>query len=148
MCLVRPLLFQDVFQNILKRIEPFARLQFPCFPSRALRLICPRLGQASNRRFPGFALAHDQINICEPTNLCQDGKGSVLRRSAASTTLEAVKIVMLIYLSILSAAIVFATNWLALIPWRRARTGHWTERDRKSTRLNSSHVSESRMPSS
>jgi Zn-dependent protease with chaperone function len=41
-----------------------------------------------------------------------------------------VKIVMLIYLSILSAAIVFATNWLALIPWRRARTGHWTERAR------------------
>lgn len=32
--------------------------------------------------------------------------------------------------AVLAGAIAFITNWLALIPWRRARDQHWTERAR------------------
>jgi Zn-dependent protease with chaperone function len=41
-----------------------------------------------------------------------------------------VKGLMLLYAGLLSVAVTFATNWLALIPWRRARGRHWTERAR------------------
>jgi len=37
------------------------------------------------------------------------------------TILHDVKGLMLIYAGLLSAAVIFATNWLALIPWRRAK---------------------------
>ena len=37
---------------------------------------------------------------------------------------------MLISAGLLSAAITFATNWVALVPWRRSRGRHWTERAR------------------
>jgi Zn-dependent protease with chaperone function len=41
-----------------------------------------------------------------------------------------VKGVMLLTAGVISAAVAFATNWLALIPWRRAKDRHWTERAR------------------
>src|SRR5437773_1629739 len=37
---------------------------------------------------------------------------------------------MLIIAGLLSAALAFITNWLALIPWRRAKEQHWSERAR------------------
>jgi len=37
---------------------------------------------------------------------------------------------VLILAAALSGAIVFVTNWLALIPWRRRKDRHWTERAR------------------
>ena len=37
---------------------------------------------------------------------------------------------MLIYAGLLSVVLAFTTNWLALIPWRRAKDRHWTERAR------------------
>ncbi len=37
---------------------------------------------------------------------------------------------VLLLAAMISALIAFATNWLALIPWRRARDKHWTERAR------------------
>lgn len=38
---------------------------------------------------------------------------------------------MLIWVALFSATATFAANWLALIPWRRARGQHWTERARR-----------------
>ncbi|MBN1569375.1 MAG: M48 family metalloprotease [Acidobacteria bacterium] len=40
------------------------------------------------------------------------------------------KIIILLSLGILSAGIVFLANWIALIPWRRAKGKHWSERAR------------------
>src|SRR2546425_9777737 len=37
---------------------------------------------------------------------------------------------MLISAGLLSAAVIFATNWVALVPWRRSKGRHWTERAR------------------
>jgi len=37
---------------------------------------------------------------------------------------------ILISAGLLSAAVTFAANWLALVPWRRAKDQHWTERAR------------------
>ena len=37
---------------------------------------------------------------------------------------------MLIFAGLFAAVVAFVTNWLALIPWRRARNQHWTERAR------------------
>ena len=44
--------------------------------------------------------------------------------------LHAVHGLTLIYAGLFSAAVAFATNWLALIPWRQAKGKHWTERAR------------------
>jgi Zn-dependent protease with chaperone function len=41
-----------------------------------------------------------------------------------------VKDVMLLGVALCSAAVTFGANWLALIPWRRARGQHWTEQAR------------------
>jgi Zn-dependent protease with chaperone function len=41
-----------------------------------------------------------------------------------------VKWLMLPGAALFAAALVFVANWLALIPWRRARNAHWTERAR------------------
>ena len=43
---------------------------------------------------------------------------------------HAVKGLMLIFAGLLSAAIAFVTNWLALVPWRQAKGRHWTDRAR------------------
>ena len=40
------------------------------------------------------------------------------------------KSLVLIDAGLLSATIAFVTNWLALIPWRRAKDRHWSERAR------------------
>src|SRR6266478_557302 len=39
----------------------------------------------------------------------------------------AMRALMLLYAGLISAALTFVTNWLALIPWRRAEGQHWTE---------------------
>src|SRR5881394_2945441 len=36
----------------------------------------------------------------------------------------------LIYAGLISTVVTFATNWLALIPWRQAKGRHWTDRAR------------------
>ena len=41
-----------------------------------------------------------------------------------------IKGLILLCLGLLSAALTFVTNWLALIPWRKTRNQHWTERAR------------------
>src|SRR5439155_16212520 len=46
------------------------------------------------------------------------------------TILRAMKGLILIYAGLFAAAVTFATNWLALIPWRRAKGQHWTEQAR------------------
>jgi Zn-dependent protease with chaperone function len=38
--------------------------------------------------------------------------------------------VILLAMALFTAALTFCLNWLALIPWRRVRAGHWTERAR------------------
>jgi Zn-dependent protease with chaperone function len=41
-----------------------------------------------------------------------------------------VKFLMLVAIGLLSALLTFAMNWLALIPWRKAKGQHWSERAR------------------
>ena len=48
----------------------------------------------------------------------------------SAATISGVQAVMLITAGLLSAALAFITNWLALIPWRRAKGQHWSERAR------------------
>ncbi|MEO6035221.1 MAG: M48 family metalloprotease [Verrucomicrobiota bacterium] len=40
------------------------------------------------------------------------------------------KILTLLLVTLISTTVAFAVNWLALIPWRRAKDQHWTERAR------------------
>jgi Zn-dependent protease with chaperone function len=58
-----------------------------------------------------------------------------------SIKLGAVQLVILIGAAIFAAASTLATNWLALIPWRRAQNQHWTERARLSFPVRSAAAS-------
>jgi len=40
------------------------------------------------------------------------------------------KSLALVGIAVLAAGIAFVMNWLALIPWRRVKDQHWTERAR------------------
>jgi Zn-dependent protease with chaperone function len=48
----------------------------------------------------------------------------------APAILRRVQVLMLIDAGLLAAIVTFTINWLALIPWRRAKDQHWTERAR------------------
>jgi len=54
----------------------------------------------------------------------------VLHRAGRALRIDAVKVLVLVSSGLVAALVTFAANWLALIPWRRARNEHWTERAR------------------
>ena len=66
-----------------------------------------------------------------PTSLTSDFVGVFGTASHGTLIiLHAVHGLTLIYAGLFSAAVTFATNWLALVPWRQAKGKHWTERAR------------------